>query len=119
MGYPCQKATATFRGRDYEAWFTPEIPVNDGPWKFFGLPGLILKVTDAENIFSFVCVGLGNLISPQDITMQKMKYIDCNRDELAKIKKKQGGETKVVNNGGHIIVTSLKAKDNYYLLEIE
>ncbi len=119
LGYQCQKASATFRGRTYEAWFSPEIPVNDGPWKFFGLPGLILKVVDTGNIFSFVCVGMENLDTPRNITMQKGKYINCSRDELVKIKKKQGGETKLSINGGDIVMASMKAKDNYYPLEVE
>ncbi len=42
------EATTTFRGRNYTAWFAPEIPISDGPWKFHGLPGLILEVTDEE-----------------------------------------------------------------------
>ena len=42
IGYDCQKATCHWRGRDYEAWFTAAIPVKAGPWKFGGLPGLIL-----------------------------------------------------------------------------
>jgi len=46
--YLAIKAEARFRGRDYEAWFTPEIPIPAGPWKLFGLPGLILEVTDKE-----------------------------------------------------------------------
>lgn len=44
LGYTTYKATTTFRGRDYIAWFTPDIPYNYGPWKLGGLPGLILKV---------------------------------------------------------------------------
>jgi len=119
LGYLCQKATASFRGRNYEAWFSLEIPVNDGPWKFFGLPGLILKLTDTGNIFTFVCVGLENLDTPRDITIQKEKYINCSRDEMAKIKSKQTGETRITNNGGDIIISSLKAKDNYHSLELE
>lgn len=48
----CRKATGYFRGRDYEAWYAPEIPVSLGPWKFQGLPGLILEVYDTQkNIF--------------------------------------------------------------------
>lgn len=119
LGYPCQKATAVFRGRSYEAWFSPEIPINDGPWKFFGLPGLILKITDTGNIFSFVCVGMENLTPYQDITIQQVKYINCNRDELSKIKKKQSGEMRFTINGGDIFIVSMKAKDIFYPLEAE
>jgi GLPGLI family protein len=42
--FTCNKATCHFRGRDYVAWYTNEIPVPHGPWKFQGLPGLILEV---------------------------------------------------------------------------
>ncbi len=42
------KATTRFRGRNYSVWFTTEIPIPVGPWKFHGLPGLILEVQDDE-----------------------------------------------------------------------
>lgn len=51
--YTCQKAICTYRGRKYEAWFAPEIPINNGPWKFHGLPGLILEVADTRNHYKF------------------------------------------------------------------
>lgn len=57
-GYLCKKATAHLYGRDYEAWFTPEIPRSDGPWKLHGLPGLILKANDTQNHYTFLATGI-------------------------------------------------------------
>ena len=47
-GYSCRKATANVGGSEKTAWFTNEIPINEGPEMYFGLPGLILKV-EAKN----------------------------------------------------------------------
>lgn len=59
-GYLCQKATCDFRGRSYAAWFTMDIPIDNGPWKFGGLPGLILKVYDSNHLYNFECVKIEN-----------------------------------------------------------
>lgn len=55
-GIPCNKAKCRFRGRDYEAWFAPSVPSKAGPWKFHGLPGLILKVREVNNHSSIHCI---------------------------------------------------------------
>ncbi len=52
-GYKVQKATCSFGGRHWIAWFTPEIPFRDGPYKFCGLPGLIIKISDTRNQYVF------------------------------------------------------------------
>jgi GLPGLI family protein len=43
-GYNCKKAISTTFNAYITAWFTEDIPVNAGPEKFDGLPGLILYV---------------------------------------------------------------------------
>lgn len=53
LGYICQRAEAEHAGRRWRVWFTPEIPVDGGLWKFNGLPGLILKAEDDRDHFRF------------------------------------------------------------------
>lgn len=55
-GYLCHLATCDFRGRHWQVWFTPEIPIMEGPWKFAGLPGLIIKACDSKRDFIFELV---------------------------------------------------------------
>ncbi|MBC5839764.1 GLPGLI family protein [Flavobacterium muglaense] len=47
----CNKATLNFRGRNYIAWYTYKVPLSFGPWKFNGLPGLILEIYDSQNTY--------------------------------------------------------------------
>ena len=51
--YKTQKAETNFAGRTWFAWFTTDIPFQDGPYKFSGLPGLIVKLEDSKSDFSF------------------------------------------------------------------
>ena len=53
LGFPCIKATTNFRGREWIAFFTPDIPVQEGPWKLYGLPGLILKAYDSKRHYFY------------------------------------------------------------------
>jgi GLPGLI family protein len=57
-GYPCHKAQTTFRGRAWTAWYTLDLPYNDGPWKLCGLPGLILHAQDSTRQFIFDCTSI-------------------------------------------------------------
>lgn len=58
LGYQCFKATTRYRGRIWTAWFAPEIPFHDGPWKLCGLPGLILEAGDDTGEYHFIACGL-------------------------------------------------------------
>lgn len=119
LDYQCQKATLKFRGRDYEAWFAPQIPVNDGPWKFFGLPGLILKVKDTESQFDFECIGLENLNTPHFIEMPKGTYFECNLKDYNKAVSKRAGGQSININGGNITINSFKADTSYQQIELD
>lgn len=66
-----QKATTHFAGRVWIAWFTTEIPIQDGPYKFRGLPGLIVKVEDKTKSHSFVLNGIKNLGSKEWVSMSE------------------------------------------------
>lgn len=55
--YNTQKATAQYGGRTWTAWFSSDIPFQDGPYKFSGLPGLIVKIEDADKNYSWVLQG--------------------------------------------------------------
>lgn len=62
-GYKCFRATTQFRGRKWEAWYTPDIPYNRGPWKLQGLPGLILYAYDMNDNYSFKCIEIHTEVS--------------------------------------------------------
>lgn len=55
--YSAQKATTNFGGREWTAWFSTDIPFQDGPYKFYGLPGLIVKIEDKTGSHSMTLVG--------------------------------------------------------------
>lgn len=58
LRYTCQLATAQFRGRLWYAWFTPDIPIDNGPWKLSGLPGLIVEAYDSQNYYYYTLTGI-------------------------------------------------------------
>lgn len=59
--YDCQKATVMYGGRKWTAWFTTNINISDGPYIFKGLPGLIVKISDHREDFSFELTQIQNL----------------------------------------------------------
>ncbi len=58
LGYACKSAECDFRGRTWEAWYCPDIPVDGGPYKFCGLPGLIMKVVDTQSHYKWEAQGI-------------------------------------------------------------
>jgi GLPGLI family protein len=52
--FSCNLAKSNFRGRNYNVWYTMDIPTSFGPWKFYGLPGLIVEANSDDNSVSFI-----------------------------------------------------------------
>lgn len=89
-GYSCKKATAHFRGRDYVAWYSPDVPLSYGPYKFGGLPGLIFSIYDTKRHHVFTISGLqqvdGSFLNVY--IMEKILKSDVmTREDVAKIEK--------------------------------
>ncbi|WP_026302462.1 GLPGLI family protein [Psychroflexus tropicus] len=59
--FKVQKAITEFAGRKYVAWFTKEISIPEGPYKFDGLPGLIVQINDNENHYSYQLISFEKL----------------------------------------------------------
>lgn len=62
--FNAQKATTEFAGRKWIAWFSSELPFQDGPYKFHGLPGLIVKLEDATKTHQFELKGISKFTAP-------------------------------------------------------
>ena len=85
-GYQCQKATCHWRGRDYEAWFTSAIPMKSGPWKFGGLPGLIMKIYDTKHLYTWEAVSVENGSFPI-LQLEERFFKDSNRKKVLKMQR--------------------------------
>lgn len=83
-GYTCYKACMSYRGRDWTAFYTMDIPVSDGPWKLCGLPGLILYARDSRSDFIFDCVGISNG-NNRSIKLRDINYKRCSAREMMEL----------------------------------
>jgi len=105
--YLVQKAKTHFAGRDYTAWFSPEIPIPDGPYVFKGLPGLIVELYDSQNHYHFKLLSVEKLEKPkkwnfpenlknttkEEFLKHREKEIELEVEDLFGLK---GDETKII-----------------------
>lgn len=75
LGHECIEATTDFRGKSWIVYYSADIPVSDGPWKFNGLPGMILQVKDKENLISFEATSIEYLANPTEIISGKLDEV--------------------------------------------
>ena len=107
-----QKAEADFAGRHWVAWFSTEIPIQDGPYKFHGLPGLIVKIEDKTGSHKMELRGIKNIQGDLNINVFEAKEIAINSKQFQKvIKEYENDPTKGIKQmqmGGATIVMTGK-----------
>ena len=111
-----QKARVNYGGRNWIAWFTTEIPIQDGPYIFKGLPGLIVKVSDDQNKYNFslteVKKGSEKIYyrnKGSELTWEQFKKLSENyySDPLSRIKS-MGAPFKVDDGKGNAVTPDMK-----------
>ncbi len=88
----CQKATTTYGGRKWSAWFAPEYNFSFGPYTFFGLPGLIIKLYDSDGNFNWELNGIKTydsaaLYEKNDLELQSFPTTKLDKQKFLKLKK--------------------------------
>ena len=127
-GYSCQRAVTVFAGRIWEAWFTREVPVADGPYKFSGLPGLIIKISDTKQYYTFELTKLERLqntavvslpkylakgISKTDFVREKARYELTRTEQLASEGLFQNQSPEKIEETRKEYLIKLRKKNNY------
>lgn len=99
-GYTCKMAIGDFRGRQYIAWYATELKGGFGPWKLYGLPGIILEAYDKQNEVRFIVTNISivdtilNISEPVETNSKTLKeyvyYLDhTGRLAYKKLKTKE------------------------------
>ena len=82
VNFNVQKAKINYGGRSWTAWFTTEIPIQDGPYVFKGLPGLIVKISDDKGNYNF---NLTEIKNGNDKVYYRNKGLDLTWDQYKKL----------------------------------
>lgn len=120
LGYECILATTDYHGRRWEAWFAPEIPLQNGPWKLHGLPGLILEAATQGGEYLFIATGLQSserkitpvYLADQYESTDRKSYLKTKRsftdNPLAKINTQLAASNIKIRNAEGATITELK-----------
>ena len=109
-GYQVNAAVGSYGGREWKVWFTEEIPVPFGPWKLAGLPGLVLKAHDSENIHEFKLISFTKSSVPM-VQKKNPAEVKTDRAKFIEMKNRTAQDPmKSINPESISNVTVLKAR---------
>jgi GLPGLI family protein len=109
-GYQTYKANLEFRGRKYVAYFTNDVPLNVGPWKFNGLPGLIISIEDKAGIYKWKLKKIRN-VETIDI---KIKKFNSRRKKFKKVTYKTFDENLIKSNLQKLRIAKSRSSSRKY-----
>ena len=120
-GFNCQKAELNYGGRSWTAWFTSEIPLQEGPYVFHGLPGLIIKISDKTSDYNFELAKIkknsnpiSHLKSKKEITLETLKKLETDfyKDPYAEVKTRNIGYVNANEKGEKIDISMKKMTES-------
>ena len=84
-GYSCRKAFVYFGGRQWEAWYTAEIPFQEGPYKFTGLPGLILEIYSLDGDYHFTAAAIEKKLHSSIAELKAIPFANPEKEKEYKL----------------------------------
>lgn len=117
--HKCQYAIGDFRGRQYHAWYDPEVDLNVGPWKLHGLPGALIYAVDSTGELYFKAVEIEALedIDPEEIVIKPDLPIVERLDYRAKREEVYERIKAIKPEAGSNVTYTIKLKKNYWEFE--
>ncbi|UOE49232.1 GLPGLI family protein [Mucilaginibacter sp. SMC90] len=108
-GLHCQKATTHFKGRDYTAWFSPDLLLHIGPWKLNGLPGVIVEAYDTRKDVIFKFDGVEKAVISTQKDAQAASQPQGNQGRMVMIgMDDQAGDPNIIQPPANAIKTTEK-----------
>ncbi len=120
LGFKLNQAKLHYKGRNYTAWYSPEIQIPDGPYKFWGLPGLIMEIYDDKDEYHFLIKGIEEMKEefPKDYFIMKSGLIPLIITTEAKFRKDFERTYNINNVLGNAVIIG-QDRDEYARERIE
>lgn len=75
----CQIAYINYAGRRFKTWFSTEISIPEGPYKFYGLPGLIIKMQDTKGFYTFELINFKDMSNKKESISIEDRVLNSKR----------------------------------------
>lgn len=109
----CQKAVLELGGRTWVAWFNPDVPIYDGPYKFSGLPGLVISVEDVSSSWRYELVQLKEVFQQFYFNCSDKRHVNTTKAEFLKRKRHlYDNRITIMKTQGHTFTDERKSKQD-------